>query len=89
MLSHPLTFLVGYLVVTFIVSFAVIGPLVVFVLMVFRRRREKRFNEGLYLGASVVAFAFMVLHYLLYLRGYCIGNGSTVFRDIFYPPQYF
>ena len=33
MLSHPLTFLVGYLVITFIVSFALIGPLGVFVSM--------------------------------------------------------
>ena len=89
MLSHPLTFLVGYLVVTFIVSFIAVGPLVVFVTMLFRRRAEKRFNEGLYLGAAVTGWAFMTLHYLLYLRGYCITDWSRLFGDIFYPPQFF
>lgn len=89
MLSHPLTFLVGYVLIATFLSFVLIGPLVVFVSMVFRRRTEKRFNEGLYLGASIVAFAFMLLHYLLYLRGYHVGSWSTLFGDIFYPPRYF
>jgi len=89
MLSHPLTFLVGYLVVTFIVAFAVLGPLVVFISMMFRRRMEKRFTEGVYLGAAITAWVFMILHYLLYLRGYGITDFSRLFRDIFYPPKYF
>ena len=89
MLSHPLTFLVGYLVATFIVSFLVVGPLGVFVSMLCRRRHEKRHAEGLYLGVSMTSFAFMTLHYLLYLRGYAITDGSTLLKDIFYPPAYF
>jgi hypothetical protein len=71
------------------VSFFVIGPLVVFVSMLFRRRMGKRFNEGLYWGASIASFSFMILHYLLYLRGYSITDWSTLLMDIFYPPQYF
>ncbi len=89
MLSHPLTFLVGYVLATFIVSFVAIGPLVVFVSMLFRRRMEKRHTEGLYLGASATAFAFMILHYLLYLRGYKISDWSKLVIDIFYPSRYF
>jgi len=89
MLSHPIIFLAGYLVVTFILAFAVLGPLVVFVLMLFRRRMEKRFTEGVYLGAVITAWGFMILHYLLYLRGYKITDFSRMFGDIFYPPQYF
>ena len=89
MMSHPLTFLVGYVLVTFILSFVVAGPLVVFVSMLFRRRLEKRYAEGVYLGASVAAFAFMLLHYLLYLRGYGITDWSRMFGDIFYPSRYF
>ena len=89
MMSHPLTFLVGYVLVTFILSFVAIGPLVVFVSMSFRRRMEKRYTEGIYLGASTTAFAFMTLHYLLYLRGYAITNWSRLFADIFYPSRYF
>ena len=88
-MSHPLTFLVGYVLVTFIVSFAAVGPLAVFVSMLFRRRMEKRHSEGLYLGAAVTGFAFMMLHYLLYLRNYAITDWSRLFGDIFYPPQYF
>jgi hypothetical protein len=89
MLSHPMTFLVGYLVITFILSFAVLGPLVVFVSMAFRRRIEKRFTEGVYLGAAITAWGFMILHYLLYLRGYGVSDWSLLFGDIFYPPRYF
>ena len=89
MLSHPITFLVGYVLVTFILSFVVIGPLVVFVSLLFRRRMEKRFNEAFYWGASATAFAFMILHYLFYLRGYGITSWSRLLKDIFYPPQYF
>lgn len=89
MLSHPLTFLVGYVLMTFILSFVVIGPLAAFVLLLFRPRMGKRFNDGLYWGVSVTAFGFMILHYLLYLRGYGITDGSAFFKDIFYPPQYF
>ena len=89
MLSHPLTFLVGYIVVTFIISFALIGPLVVFVSLLFRRKMEKRHTEGVYLGAAVTGFGFMVLHYLLYLRCYGINDCSELFGDIFYPPRYF
>lgn len=89
MLSHPLTFLIGYLVVTFIVSFVVIGPLVVFVSMMFRRKMEKRYTEGVYLGAAVTSWAFMIAHYLLYLRGYAISDWSRLFGDIFYPSRYF
>lgn len=89
MLSHPLTFLVGYLVVTFILAFAVLGPAVVFAVTMFVRRMEKRFTEGVYLGAAITAFGFMILHYLLYLRGYSISSFSRLFSDIFYPPQYF
>lgn len=89
MLSHPLTFLVGYLVVTFIVSFIVIGPLIVFVSMTFRRKMEKRYTEGVYLGAAVTGWAFMIIHYLLYLRNYAISDWSRLFGDIFYPSQYF
>lgn len=89
MLSHPLTFLIGYLVSTFIVSFLVVGPLGVFISMLFRRRIEKRYTQGLYMGISMTSFAFMILHYLLYLRGYRITDWSTLLRDIFYPPAYF
>jgi hypothetical protein len=89
MLSHPLTFLVGYLVMTFIISFVALGPLVVFVTMLFRRKMEKRHTEGIYLGATITAFAFMVFHYLLYLRGYYISDWSKLFGDIFYPSRYF
>jgi hypothetical protein len=89
MLSHPLTFLVGYLVVTFIVAFAALGPLAVFAVMMFVRRMEKRFTEGVYLGAAITAWGFMMLHYLLYLRGYGVSDFSRLFGDIFYPPQFF
>ncbi|OQY05135.1 MAG: hypothetical protein B6I25_06125 [Planctomycetales bacterium 4572_13] len=89
MISHPLTFLVGYVLVTFILSFVVVGPLVVFMSILFRRRVEKRYTDGLYLGASATAFAFMILHYLLYLRGYGMTKWSTLFGDIFYPSRYF
>ena len=89
MLSHPLTFLVGYLVITFIVSFLVVGPLGVFISMLFRHRIEKRYTQGLYMGISMTSFGFMILHYLLYLRGYRITDWSTLLRDIFYPPAYF
>ena len=89
MMSHPLTFLVGYVLVTCLVSFVAVGPLVVFGSMLFRRRMEKRHTEGVYLGASATAFAFMILHYLLYLRGYGISDWSRLFGDIFYPPRYF
>jgi hypothetical protein len=89
MLSHPLTFLVGYLVVTFILAFAGLGPLVVFISMTFRRRMEKRFTEGVYLGAAIAAWGFMILHYLLYLRGYGVSDWSRLFVEIFYPPKFF
>ena len=89
MLSHPLTFLIGYLVLAFIVSSVALGPLVVFGTMLFRRKMEKRHVEGVYLGATITAFAFMILHYLLYLRGYAVTDWSKLFTEIFYPPQYF
>jgi len=89
MLSHPITFMGGYLVMTFITAFAALSPLVVFVSMVFRRRMERRFTEGLYLGAAITAWGFMILHYLLYLRGYGVNDWSRLFADIFYPPRYF
>ena len=89
MLSHPLTFLVGYLVVTFTVSFLIVGPLGVFVSMMFRRRMEKRYTEGFYLGISTTSFGFMILHYLLYLRGYRVTDWSSILKDIFYPSAYF
>lgn len=89
MLSHPITFLVGYLVITFIIAFAVLGPLVVLGSMLFRRRMDKRFTEGVYLGGAIAAWGFMILHYLLYLRGYGVSDWSGLFGDIFYPPQYF
>jgi len=75
--------------ITFVIAFVVIGPLVVFISMLFRRRYDKRRSDGLYWGVAATAFAFMILHYLLYLRGYVITDFSAVFRDIFYPPQYF
>jgi hypothetical protein len=89
MLSHPLTFLVGYLVMTFIVAFAVLGPGVMVVSMLFRRKLERRYTEGLYLGAAMTAYGFMILHYLLYLRGYRVTEWTRLFSDIFYPPTYF
>lgn len=89
MLSHPMTFLVGYLVITFILSFLGVGPLVVFVSMMFRRKLEHLYTRGVWLGASITSFGFMILHYLLYLRGYRISGFSRLFHDIFYPPQYF
>jgi hypothetical protein len=89
MVSHPLTFLVGYLVATFIVSFLVVGPLGVFFSMLFRRRMEKRYSEGFYLGISTTSFGFMIFHYLLYLRGYRVTEWSSIVKDIFYPPTYF
>ena len=89
MMSHPLTFLVGYVLVTFAVSFIAVGPLAVFALTIFRRRSEKRYAEGFYLGASATAFAFMILHYALYLRGYGITKWSKLITDIFYPSRYF
>ncbi len=46
MISHPLTFLVGYVLVTFILSFVVVGPLVVFMSILFSRRVEKRYTDG-------------------------------------------
>ena len=76
MLSHPITFLVGYILITFILSFVVVGPLVVFVSMFFRRRMEKRFNEAFYWGASVTAFGFIKrLHELI--EG-CVCCGSSM-----------
>ena len=89
MLSHPVTFLVGYLVVTFAVSFVVLGPAVVFGVLLFRRRHERRYCQGVYLGAAVTGYGFMILHYLLYLRGYGVSDWSRLFSDIFYPPQHF
>ena len=89
MLTHPMTFLIGYLVVTFIISSMAAGPLVVFVSMLFRRKSEHLYTKGVWLGASITAWAFMILHYLLYLRGYRISSFSRLFRDVFYPPQYF
>ena len=89
MLSHPLTFLVGYVLITFILSFVVIGPLAAFVSLLFRPRMGKRFHDGLYWGVSITAFGFMILHYLLYLRGYGITDWAAFFKDIFYPPRYF
>ncbi|MEN8127268.1 MAG: hypothetical protein ABFR90_05615 [Planctomycetota bacterium] len=89
MLSHPLTFLIGYLVMTFIVSFAMLGPLAAFVSLPFRRKLEKHYTRGFYLGTAITAFAFMALHYALYLRGYRVTDWSRLFREIFYPPQYF
>ena len=89
MLSHPLTFLIGYLVATFIVSFLVVGPLGVFISMLFRRRVEKRYTQGLHMGISMTSFAFMTLHYLLYLRGYAVTDWSSLLKDIFYPPACF
>ena len=83
MLSHPLTFLIGYLIATFIVSFLVVGTLGVFISMLFRRRIEKRYTQGLYMGISMTSFAFMTLHYLLHLRGYSITNWSSLLKDIF------
>ena len=89
MLSHPLTFLIGYLVSTFIVSFLVVGTLGVFISMLFRRRIEKRYTQGLYMGISMTSFAFMTLHYLLHLRGYDVTDWSSLLKEIFYPPAYF
>ncbi|MHC5096670.1 MAG: hypothetical protein ACYSOL_00865, partial [Planctomycetota bacterium] len=83
MVSHPLTFLVGYLVATFIVSFLVVGPLGVFISMLFRRRMEKCYTQGLYMGISMTSFAFMILHYLLYLCGYAVTDWSSLLKDIF------
>lgn len=57
--SHPLTFLIGYLIATFIVSFLVVGPLGVFISMLFRRRIEKRYTQGLYMGISMTSFVFL------------------------------
>ena len=59
MLSHPLTFLIGYLIATFIVSFLVVGPLGVFISMLFRRRIEKRYTQGIYVGISMTLFVFL------------------------------
>ncbi len=89
MLSHPLTFLVGYLGVALLVSFFALGPLGVFVLMLTHRRLNRRYVTGVYWGISATAFGFMILHYLLYLRGYGVTDWSALFGDIFYPPQYF
>ena len=89
MLSHPLTFLIGYLIATFIVSFLVVGTLGVFISMLFRRRIEKRYTQGLYMGISMTLFAFMLLHYPLYLRGYAFTDWSSLLKEIFYPPAYF
>lgn len=89
MVSHPLTFLAGYLVITFIIAFVLLGPGVVFVSMLFRRKLERRFTEGIYFGAASMAYGFMILHYLLYLRGYRITHWPSVFKDVFYPPAYF
>lgn len=89
MLSHPLTFLAGYLILTFIMAFVLFGPLVVFVTLLFRRKLEKRYTEGVYLGAAVTSYGFMILHYVLYLRGYRITEWSGLFKDVFYPPMYF
>jgi hypothetical protein len=89
MLSHPVTFLVGYLVVTFAVSFVVLGNAAVFGVLLFRRRHERRYFQGVYLGAAVTGYGFMILHYLLYLRGYAVSDWSRLFSDIFYPPQHF
>lgn len=89
MLSHPITFLAGYLVVTFILSFAVLGLLAAFISMAFERRMGKRYTEGIYLGAAMTAWGFMILHYLLYLRWYAITDWSKLFIEVFYPSRYF
>jgi hypothetical protein len=87
MISHPLSFLCGYVVISAVLSFVVVGPLAVFVSMLFNRRLERRYIEGIWLGASKTSLFFMILHYILYLRGYGITNWSRLFGDIFYPPN--
>ena len=89
MLSHPAIFLIGYLLVTFILAFVVLGPAVVFAVKLFARHMEKRYVDGVYLGAAVTGYGFMILHYLLYLRGYAMTDWTQVFGDIFYPPASF
>ena len=41
-----------------------------------------------WLGVLATSFFFMVLHYLLYLRGYVINDYSCLFYELFYPPQF-
>lgn len=89
MLSHPMTFLIGYLVGAFLLSFVAVGPLVVFMVTLFGGKHERRYWKGVYYGAASTAFIFMILHYLLYLRGYNITDWSEVIGDIFYPPPNF
>ncbi|MCI0499428.1 MAG: hypothetical protein L0Y36_07085 [Planctomycetales bacterium] len=90
MLSHPLTFLVGYIAVSVLLSCGVIGPLVALGVQALPRRRfDRRHQTGLWVGASVTSFGFMVLHYLLYLRGHGVTDWSALWGDIFYPPQVF
>lgn len=87
MMSHPLTFLIAYLVCTFVLAFIGLGPLTVFGVLLFKRHMEKRFVEGVYLGAGIASWIFMILHYLLYLRGYRITQWTTLLKDVFYPPS--
>ena len=86
MVSHPMTFLIGYLVGAFVLSFVVIGPVMVLIITLFADKHEKRYWKGVYYGAATTAFIFMILHYLLYLRGYTITNWTEIPGDIFYPP---
>ncbi|HOK95768.1 MAG TPA: hypothetical protein PK052_00630 [Anaerohalosphaeraceae bacterium] len=90
MLSHPLTFLTGYLAGAFALSFGIIGPLAALAAEFFGgRRTDRQYLKGLRAGISGTCLAFIVLHYLLYLRGYGITDWSAVWSDLFYPPSVF
>lgn len=90
MLSHPLTFLVGYIAGSLALSFGVLGPIVALAAQALPKRRfDRRHQKGLWIGASVTSFFFMMLHYLLYLRGYGVTDWSALWREIFYPPRGF
>ena len=90
MLSNPMTFLVGYMLVNLVLSFGVAGPLVMFgVKFLSRRTFNERYISGIYFGASVTSFLFIILHYVLYLWGYRINNLSDIIHDAFYSPMHY
>lgn len=90
MLSHPLTFLAGYLMGAIALSFGVIGPLAALgAEALLGRRADRDYQKGLRAGISGTCLAFMVLHYLLYLRGYGLTDWSALWSDLFYPPLVF
>ncbi len=90
MISHPITFLVGYLLVGLALSFGILGPVVMFLVKFLSRRTfDEKYIKGVYIGGSVAGFLFIILHYVLYLWGYRISDWSRIIHDAFYSPLHY